>query len=139
MMGNPVGVATRAAIAAKTARSRMRGKLHAYDTLLAGLARDLHDMAAELRQFIQAEHAMVASDPSPGIGTWPPPISPASEMVWWGARHGRVVTHAVRSPVRPTTLWIRVVLMASARVIAGKMVVSRRARMDSPAQGPCAA
>jgi hypothetical protein len=35
---------------------------------------------------------------SPGIGTWPPPISPASEMVWWGARHGRVVTYAVRAP-----------------------------------------
>jgi hypothetical protein len=42
-----------------------------------------------------------ASDTSPGIGTWPPPISPASERVWWGARNGRVVTHAVRSPVRP--------------------------------------
>jgi hypothetical protein len=27
---------------------------------------------------------------SPGIGTWPPPISPTSEMVWWGAtRAGR--------------------------------------------------
>jgi hypothetical protein len=27
------------------------------------------------------------------------PISPASEMVWWGARDRRVVTNAVRSPV----------------------------------------
>jgi hypothetical protein len=75
------------------------------------------------------------SDTSPGIGTWPPPISPASEMVWWGARHGRVVTNAVRSPVRPATRWIRVVSMASARVIAGRMVVSRRASMDLPAPG----
>jgi hypothetical protein len=25
-----------------------------------------------------------ARDTSPGIGTWPPPISPTSEMVWWG-------------------------------------------------------
>jgi hypothetical protein len=31
-----------------------------------------------------------ASDTSPGRGTWPPPISPASEMVWWGARNGPV-------------------------------------------------
>jgi hypothetical protein len=76
-----------------------------------------------------------ASDTSPGIGTCPPPISPASEMVWWGARHGRVVTHAVRSPVTPATRWIRVVSMASARVIAGRMVVRRRASIDLPAPG----
>jgi hypothetical protein len=37
-----------------------------------------------------------ASDPSPGIGTWPPPIKPTSKMVWWGARNGRAVTTAVR-------------------------------------------
>jgi hypothetical protein len=41
----------------------------------------------------------------------------------------------VRSPVRPATLWIRVVSMASARVIAGRMVVSRRASIDLPAPG----
>jgi hypothetical protein len=45
------------------------------------------------------------------------------------------VTHAVRSPVRPATRWMRVVSIASARVIVGRMVVSRRARMDSPAPG----
>ncbi len=56
-----------------------------------------------------------ASDPAPGIGTWPPPISPTSAMGWWGARHGRVVTTAVRRPVRPATRWMRVVSMASAR------------------------
>ena len=76
-----------------------------------------------------------ASDTLPGIGTWPPPISPTSEKVWWGARNGRVVTKAIRSPVRPATLWIRVVSMASARDIAGRMVVSRRASIDSPAPG----
>jgi hypothetical protein len=36
--GQPYGGCTRAAIAAKAARLRMRGKLHAYDTLLKGLA-----------------------------------------------------------------------------------------------------
>jgi hypothetical protein len=56
---------------------------------------------------------------------------------WCGgrARHGRVVTSAVRSPVRPATLWMRVVSMASARVIAGRMVVSQRASIDLPAPG----
>jgi hypothetical protein len=52
-----------------------------------------------------------ASDTSPGIGTWPPPISPTSEVVGWGARHGRVVTKAVGSPVKPATLWMGVVLI----------------------------
>jgi hypothetical protein len=57
------------------------------------------------------------------MGTWPPPISPTTDMVSWGARHGRVVTHAVRRRVRPATLWMRVVSMASAR----RMVSSSRA------------
>jgi hypothetical protein len=38
------------------------------------------------------------------------------------------ITHAGRSPGRPATLWIRVVSMASARAIAGRMVVRRRDR-----------
>jgi hypothetical protein len=40
-----------------------------------------------------------------------------------GVRNGQVVTTAVQSPVRPATRWILVVSMASARVIAGRMVV----------------
>jgi hypothetical protein len=44
-----------------------------------------------------------ASDTSPGHGTCPPPFRPASDMVWCGTRHGRVVTSAVRAPVRPAT------------------------------------
>jgi hypothetical protein len=46
------------------------------------------------------------------------------------SRHGHVVANVVRSPVRPATLWIRVVSMASASVIYGRIVVSRRASMD---------
>ena len=38
-------------------------------------------------------------------------------------------------PLKPATLWIRVVSMASARVIAGRMVVSRRASIDFPLAG----
>jgi NitT/TauT family transport system substrate-binding protein len=42
-----------------------------------------------------------------------------------GARHDRVVTNAVRSPVRRAAHWMRVVSMASARVISGRRVGSR--------------
>src|SRR5687767_4672078 len=52
-----------------------------------------------------------------------------------GARHGRVVTTAVRRPVRPATRGMRVVAMASARVISGRIVVRRRASLDVPAPG----
>jgi hypothetical protein len=45
------------------------------------------------------------------------------------------VTTAVRTPVRPATQWMRVVSRASGRVIAGKIVVSRRASIDFPARG----
>jgi hypothetical protein len=36
-----------------------------------------------------------ASDTSPGMGTWPPPISPASERLWWDAYDRRAVVHVV--------------------------------------------
>jgi hypothetical protein len=92
-------------------------------------------MSPALLPFIQEQHAVVREDTPPGIGTWPPPIRPASETGWCGAWHGRVVTRAVRSPVRPATQWRRVFSTVSARVIAGRMVVSRRASMDVPASG----
>ena len=38
-------------------------------------------------------------------------------------------------PVNPAALWMRVVSRASARVIAGRIVVSRRASIDLPAPG----
>ena len=37
-----------------------------------------------------------------------------------------------RSPVRPATRWMRVVSMASAKVIAGRMVVSCRTSIGLP-------
>ena len=42
-----------------------------------------------------------ARDPSPGLDTWPPLIRLTSAMLWWGARKGRVMTSAMRAPVRP--------------------------------------
>jgi hypothetical protein len=76
-----------------------------------------------------------AGDTFPGLGPWPPPIRLASETAWWEARHGRVVTTAVRPPVRAATRWIRVVSRASARVTADRRVGSRRAGFDVPAPG----
>ena len=55
--------------------------------------------------------------------------------MWQGARHGRVVTHALRAPLWPATREMRVVARASARAVAVRMVVSRRASMDLPAPG----
>ncbi|RJX18442.1 MAG: recombinase family protein [Desulforudis sp.] len=36
-----------------------------------------------------------ARDTSPGLGMWPPPIRPASEMVWCGERKGRITRRGV--------------------------------------------
>jgi hypothetical protein len=64
-----------------------------------------------------------ASDTSPGRGT-SPLDQPHSGDGAMGVRHGRVVTTAARAPVRPATRWRRVVSRASAKVIAGRLVVS---------------
>ena len=74
-------VVRRAAKVAKTLQSRPTATLYFSDTLLQRLPQDLQHMAVELGEVIEEEHAMVGHDTSPGIGTWPPPISPASEMV----------------------------------------------------------
>jgi hypothetical protein len=59
-------------------------------------------MAATLGPCLQEAHAVVREGRLPRPRTWPPPIRPASAMVWW-AQHGRVVTRAVRSRVGPVT------------------------------------
>jgi hypothetical protein len=108
--------------------SRTCGRLYVENTLLEWLAQDLKDMAAELGPFIQEEHAMVGQRHVTRHRHVAPADQPRiRDGVVRGARHGRVVTNAVRSPVRPATRWIRVVSMASARVIAGRRVMNRRA------------
>jgi len=62
-------------------RFRTPAKLYSCETILERLAHDREHMTATLGPFIQEEDAVGASDTSPGIGTWPPPISPTSEMV----------------------------------------------------------
>jgi hypothetical protein len=44
---------------------------------------------------------------------------------------GRAMTNAVRAPVKPATLWIRVVSRASARGIAGRMGMRRCAAWNA--------
>jgi hypothetical protein len=92
---------TRRANSAKVLKSRTPAKLYVYETLLERSAQDLEDMAAALGQSSRKSTPLWASDTSPGIGTWPPPISPASEMVGWGGatragrhQHGAVAGEA---------------------------------------------
>jgi hypothetical protein len=128
----PLKVSSRVAKAARRLRSRTPARLYVYETLIERPARNLQDVAAPLGPFIQEEPAVVgqrhlarqrhvasADQPHLGDGVM-------------GARHGRVVTKAVRSPVRPATLWMRVVSRASTRVMAGRRVVSRCASIDVP-------
>jgi hypothetical protein len=94
----------RMARATSVPKSATPAKLYVDETILERLPQDLQDMAAEVGPCIQEAHAMVGQRHVTRHRHVAPPISPASEMVWWGARHGRVVTNAVRSPVRPT-MW----------------------------------
>src|SRR5712691_10499748 len=72
---------------------------------------------------------------SPGRGYEPPPIRPASEIVWCGARNGRRATSDSPSGKTPATEWILVVSSASSRLILGRIVGSRRANIVFPDPG----
>src|SRR2546427_510880 len=63
---------------------------------------------------------------SPGRGYEPPPIRPASEIVWCGARNGRRATSDSPSGRVPATGWVFVVSSASSRLIGGRIVGSLR-------------
>ena len=102
-------------------------RLCIYDTLLQRLAQDLQDMAAALGPCIQAEHAIVGQRHLAGHRHVTAADQPRLREGLVGARHGRVVTKAVRSPVRPATPWMRVVSMVSIKVMAGRLVVRGRA------------
>ncbi len=72
---------------------------------------------------------------SPGLGTWPPPISAMSDIVWWGFLNGRFVIRALLLLIRPATLWILVVSMDSSKVIGGSMEGMRLASIVFPEPG----
>jgi hypothetical protein len=69
------------AMSAKAWKVMTPAKVYFCETLRERLAQHLQDVAAELGQFVQEEHAVARQDTSPGIATRPPPISPTSEMV----------------------------------------------------------
>jgi hypothetical protein len=106
--------------------------LYSYDTLLEGLAQDFQDVAFELGPCIQKEHAVVRQRHLPGHRHLPAADQADIGDDVVGARHGRVVTRAVRAPVRSATRGRRVVLTASGSVITGRMRASRCARLDVP-------
>jgi hypothetical protein len=131
----PLAAITRIAKSAKLLRFSTPARLYLCDTLLEGLLQDLHEPAAALGPFIQEEQAVVGRRHL----ARPRHMAPADQP---GVRDGMVrhavraaVTKAVRSTARPATRRMRVVSTASARVMAGRMVVSRRASTDVPAPG----
>ena len=75
------------------------------------------------------------SETSPGRGMMPPPISPASEIVWCGERNGRTLTSPAAASSTPATLWILVVSSASSKVSGGRMPETRLASMVLPEPG----
>jgi hypothetical protein len=131
----PTEVMSRAAEIAKTLRSRTPEKLHSCAAIIARLPQDFEDMAAALGEFVQEEHTVVGQPHFTRPRHAAPADQPYVRDGVVGARNGRVVTNAARSPVRLATRWMRVVSMAPARVMAGRMVVSRRASIDFPALG----
>ena len=76
-----------------------------------------------------------ASETSPGRGGDPPPTSPATEIVWWGARKGRSVNRPCPGRSLPATDQMEVVSTASSKESAGKSVGMRRASIVLPEPG----
>ena len=76
-----------------------------------------------------------ANDISPGLGFFPPPVSPAIEMVWWGCRNGRFETSAVLFDKSPHTLYILDNSICSRFDSGGRMDAIRSDSMVFPAPG----
>jgi hypothetical protein len=109
-------------------------RLYSCDAILEGLAQDFQDVAFEVGPRTQKEHAVVRPRHFPGHRHLAAADQAHIREGVVGARKGRVVTEAVRAPVRPATRWMRVVSRASGSVMAGRMVVSRCASLDGPAR-----
>lgn len=71
------------------------------EALLQRLAQNLQTMAAALGPCIQKAHPVVREGPLTRPQHVAPSIKPTSEIVWFGARHTRVVT-LVGISVRPS-------------------------------------
>src|SRR5688572_19863125 len=87
----PLAVITRTATSTNVLGLRALWRSYSEKTLLEGLAQDLGDMASDLRQLIQEEHAVVRQRHFAWRRHLAPPINPTSAIVWWRRRTGRVV------------------------------------------------
>jgi hypothetical protein len=106
--------------------------LYSYEAILARLAQGFEDVSAELRGFVPEAHALGR----------PRPL--ARQQYLADAEHAHIgdrmrrgaegwgVTRATRASVRPATRWMRGVSRASARAIARRIVVRRRASLAVP-------
>jgi hypothetical protein len=97
---DPLAVSSRLAKSAKSLRLRTLWRLYSCDTLLEWLSQDLQDVAAELRQFIQKEHAVVRQRHFARHRHMAPADQPDIRDGVMGVRHGRGGTKAMRSPGR---------------------------------------
>ena len=80
-----------------------------YLAIFKWLAHYLENVAGKLRQLVKKKALRYwPAKPRPGAGIAPPPINPASEIVWWGARNGRCVTSPASASSTPATEWILV-------------------------------
>ncbi len=60
-------------------------------------------VAPRQSDYLEGQTPLWAREISPGRGVEPPPVIPAAEMVWWGARKGRRRTMGCSREVSPTT------------------------------------
>ena len=106
--GQALGVCPNLARAVDAAKSRtparLPARLYVYETLLERLPQALQDMTAALGPFIQEAHAVMGRRHVARHRHLTAADQPRIREGVVGARHGRVVTKAVRSPVRPATL-----------------------------------
>ena len=130
-----MGACVRAVIPASAPAAATLASLYVCDAVFVPLAQDLEDMAAALGPCIQAEPAMMHQRHlARHRHVAPPDQSHIGDRVMGGATRAggdqrRAVAGEAGDAVDP------VVSRASVRVIASRMVVSRRASIDLPPRG----
>jgi hypothetical protein len=95
-----LAISSRLAKLTKSLRVMTLWRLYVYETLLERRGQDLQDVGRNSGRSSRNSTPLYPSGTSPGLGTWPPPIRPRSEIVWCGARNGRVVPRYF-----PRTAW----------------------------------
>jgi hypothetical protein len=93
----------RAARAASAVRFIISETSYICDLVFERLAQHFEHVPSGLRQLIQTEHPMVRQQYLPRSRYLSPTDQPASGIVWCDTQNWRMVTNAVRSPMRPAT------------------------------------